>query len=282
MRIFSPEEVQKGRVPTVDHINFVLKHIWDQLRDYSSIVHAIVLGSAGRGTIKHTSDIDMVVIYDDTDEEREEQAMLFLRSACDFARLHAVSFEPVPIPISIVETQFHSIGAGYMQHMIRLSKSGMPYVKGNPAGVFVQYNTEQDDLESYLRAKIRSVAEKIMLHGSGVLPDEYEALRSIMITPVHVARRMLSAYVTQFDDDEKSIVIRRYKEVVTPRVYANFELLVLLEREYSADLLRSLAKYDDGQYRGSIEKLWIFAPEVLRFLKDNAQIVLKRNAVLAR
>lgn len=266
-RIFTPLEIEQGKVPKLESFPKLLRKIRERLTATKGIEGAVMCGSVLYGSHSCRSDLDCVVVYDH--QNLRAIMKVFGDIVATAAQLY-IPLELISTDIYIARRTTHSIGGSFKQHLeFAVVNGGM--IKADPLKFFSFGRADMaEDFRGYLSHK-RQKLEKGLIK-MGVMEDGElcQFLQKVLEVPMHVARKMLYWKGAQLADDSKKAVTKHYLKTVRGQEKKIFESIIALDERYSAELDRQLKYENKNQYLQAIEEIKSAAPAVLEFLRLNA------------
>jgi hypothetical protein len=244
-RVFTWDEVLRKEVPTPDDFRFARSALELRFLGESSILYVLLFGSVVRGDQNCRSDFDCLVVYD---AAREEEAMRALADARRVANQNFVVPNILPVDSVLARSRFHSFGPTLTRHFNTCVKLG-GVLKGKGTIELPEFSTVREDVENYLRRKLRRFVESRSRLDELDEKETAHFLQKLLEFPVHIARKMLELSGEAGDDDSKKIVFERYSASVVPDLRQMFERLLELDVLYTKELGRQLAKPNELDYQ---------------------------------
>ncbi len=283
-RVFSLDEIRRGMVPKIGSFDKSVQEIRARLASTEGVLGAVICGSALSGTITVRSDIDCVVVYE---RERRNPALEALRSLHGFAASLHVPTEFIPIDSVVAAQGLHSIGRSFATHLERAANRG-GVIKYDPLA-FIRFPDRDSrrelvlDVMSYLTHKIRRF-EKGLVELPVMNPantELYRFLQKVLESPIHIARKVMCLSATEYCDDSREEVKKRYPRMVRMGLAEPFQILVQEDEDYSWALDEQIRNPEDreGRYDAVLERVKRRAFWALEFARRNAIFVSNVHSV---
>lgn len=265
-RVFSWDDIVRGRVPQESDFPYMAQHVKTALEDAPGIVGGILCGSILYGNHTSRSDIDCVVVYDPTRWREVRSLLQYLRSA---AANRYVPMEFIPIDASIAPTPLHSLGPSFGAHLQYAASHGGLIKKHLLDSFSYAHTNDREDARGYIRNKIRRF-EKCVVEIPLMTESELcRFFQKILEVATHIARKMLWLNRVPLLDDSKPEVIKHYPRISTPREYELFLGLLRTDDSYTAELACQLHRIDPTGYTYVIEEIQSRVENALEFAKLN-------------
>ncbi len=233
-RVFTWEEVSKGRIPDCDAFNTAMALVGDAVKSDRRILAASFFGSCATGSATPRSDLDLIVVCNDFAHNKVIGDLAVLVQVTD--RL-CVPLRPQVVAKTLATTPNHDCGGTLLAHIGRLKGCGA--IKGDVLSYFAPARSPHEDFINYTSAKLRKLKESFVCWE--ILSDDERArvLQKCLEAPVQVARKHLDSLGRLGESDGKGVVIIQY--LACPQVAP-------LRKLFSA-ALRADAWYDRQQKR---------------------------------
>lgn len=271
-RVFSVDDVQKGRVPGLEDFVAVRQKVFAALRDSSAIESALEFGATNRGDHNRRSDLDCAVVYD---WEQHVQAFDLMEGlACEASSAHiSLTFELCDS--SIANTGYHRFGPSFRQHLRRAHNSG-GVIKGDVCRHFDRGMKVPvaDELKGYLAQKLSKLQNgRVMFFAHG-LDSSHQAhyLQKMIEAPMHVARKTLACLGVQ-GADSKASVVDEYHKGMPQELSAELDYFLKLDADYSRELDQRLSDGDLFEYSECLGRLFGNANRIIGFVRANVILV---------
>ncbi len=264
-RIFTGEEIRLGHVPKTETVTDFIA----QLRETAERTHGfrggVLCGSYAGGTATLRSDIDGILVFDDTWFSDADSLM------CGLHRMAAERFVPLDmraIPTSLAQNGGHGISLSFAKHLNDAALYRNGGIGDNPMPFFA-YRTRDKAREAwdYVARKIQRFRHAMYRFDSLSLADQAKFLQKMIEAPIHVARKILQLEGSLEPDDSRETVIRTYRVNTGGRERPKlFNGLVSADNAYTEHLPTYLQFHIADDYRAELSTLKIEIPNCIRFL----------------
>lgn len=274
-KIFSAQEIEQGRLPSLDAFSLVIGKLDDRLKANRAVSCAVLGGSVITRSQSIRSDIDVLVIYE---TGQETDARRLFRELYAFAGMHHVQLEILPICTAIASTSMHNITPGFLNHFF-LSIQGGGVIKGDLLDSLGQIHTTADqDARTYLARKNFKFERWCGTGLSSDMPEYLRILHEILDTPIHIARRLLDL----LDQEQqgwglgpKGIIVERYQEKVGNRPAVLLAELRRMELAYLGELSLQLEQVDLKSYGQMLKLIGDLLPLAADFIRSTVLLADK-------
>ncbi len=268
-KVFTPEQLEQGRVPELGAHEkaaefvceqlFFDQNIFDDIPQLSTkerskiIVAGLVHGSSTHGTTNTRSDHDNLLIVDSSYVPQSSATVTELISSVfreTYARFN-IEVESNRIELGDIERRLHKIDPVFLNYLLRAEQN--PEFSWNSPATMIKEGFTNEDFQPYKLADVlcRYSAEKIAKFDKAINSDEvdYHAMQRAFELPKNLGRKVLSALDPDFDVQTASTqeildgMLEFYNSQILAagRSIGNLESIVRLDREYS-ELLDDVVK----------------------------------------
>jgi predicted nucleotidyltransferase len=263
-QVFTWDDIKSNRIPKIESFKYISGEMRKALYAASSVVSALEFGSVRRGDFNIRSDIDCVVLYE---TKGEIAAMGVMYQLCCLAKQHHVPINFTPCDTRLARTRLHHLGSSFIRHL-RASIEAGGLIKGDLVGFLAETISAEDEIESYIRAKMYNMQESYAQMAAFSEERMASFLKKALESVTHVARKML-IYEGKLAGDSKKQVQGRYRQVMPPRLSKLLDEVLAADSWYTAELARQIRRPDQHQYRDVIKTLKQKIPLVVEFLRWN-------------
>lgn len=264
-QVFTWDSIQAGKIPEKRSFHRVAFDMRTSLAGEPAIVTALLFGSVVRGDFDIRSDVDCVVIYK---KEQEAWAVSMMHDIDRRAHALHVPVNFTPCDTVIVATRFHALGSAFVRHLRSAMDAG-GLIKGNLVDILAPTIPAEQEIESYIRMKMYNLQESLVQITSFSEERRVAFFKKALEAPTHVARKMLIYEDTLRDGDSKREVQERYRDTMPGLLSKQFDYLLKVDRQYSADLEGQMEKPNQSRYEKALDRLQGRLPDVLEFLRSN-------------
>lgn len=266
-KVFSWDEIERGEIPQPQDFETVALKIRKELEAADGVIGAILCGSILWNSCNQRSDIDCLVVYDQT---RRSEVVKVLRAISQVAADIHVPTEFIPIDLHIARTPIHHIGLSFAVHLSYATKNN-GLIKTNPLSLFTFDNaTVVDDVRGYLRNKLRRMEKGLITLPALEATDLHRFLQKVLDTPLHVARKILWSQKVEMPDDSKRTVMHYYPDIASTQERELFTKITAADSQYSLELLAQLQNPNKNRYSEAIERVKILAWDTLEFVRESS------------
>lgn len=263
-RVYTWHQIEAEQVPVGADFDWVLRTLQHEFIVNSDILGAAVCGSVKRGDFDIRSDLDCFVLYS---KSRELEVFARLQDLSKQAADRHVPLSFIPCDSILSSTRMHHVGPAFLAHLERSASDGL-LVKGDVSQFVAQSVPTKEELEWYVRVKMYTLQEGCAAVTTYSEERLVSYLRKLLEAPLHVARKVL-AYQGVLTNDAKAVVRRKYLAVMPSSLSEQFMVLLSLDAEYSAELVRQLSVPNEKLYQSFLSHLIGEVPLVLEFIRSN-------------
>lgn len=268
-KIFTPEQLEQGRVPELGAHEkaaefvceqlFFDQNIFDEIPQASSmerdnvIIAGLVHGSSTHGTTNIRSDLDNLLIVDSSCTSFGSATLAEITSHVfrEAYRRFNVEVESNRIEVGDIARRHHRIDPVFLNYLLRAEEN--PDFSWNSPATMIRQGFSEEDFQPVNLADVlcRYTADKIAKFDKAMNTEEmdYHAMQRAFELPKNLARKVLSALDPDFSVQAASTqeildgMLEFYNSQVLAagRSIGNLETLVSLDREYS-ELLDDITK----------------------------------------
>lgn len=271
-KIFTNEEIRKGRVPGPSDFSQVVEVIKNSFGSGKcpGAKGVMILGSVANGQANARSDIDLLVVYQDPFGPVQHH----LSQVNERAQERNVPIDFILLEKTAATLGLTSIGHSFHDHL--KIASGENLVHGNPVELIVpQANSRQSEVSGYLARKIEKLRNGLVAIPSMEEPERVVFLQNVCEVSNHAVRKMLWLRGHLKDDDSKTAVIGRFRELANEEELEIFNRVLLVDRHYTETV--TAADRNERLHRQAIREIVYIIPDVQRFL----EILLMQLAPIA-
>lgn len=116
-RIFTFEEIEQRRVPTVEDFTWVVQMLREQLPTLPNFSGAVIFGSALTGKYCRTSDVDVFVTFDEDGLRLSQETKMSLNELTRRAQLRHVPIDWLPNTRQQLRQGLHTVRSGGLDHI---------------------------------------------------------------------------------------------------------------------------------------------------------------------
>lgn len=262
--VYTLPQIKAQQVPLPEDFEWVLRALQHEFTVFPEILGAVVCGSVKRGDFDLRSDLDCFVLYA---VGYELEVFARLQELSKLAAGKNVSLSFIPCDSTLSATRMHHVGPSFLAHLERSAHDGV-WVKGDVSQFAVPNVPTKQELEWYVRVKMYTLQEGYAAVSTYSEERLVGYLRKLLEAPLHVARKML-AYQGVLTEDSKAFVRTKYCEHMPTELSDQLEVLLSLDAEYTAELLRQLDSPNDKLYRNFLAYVAGEAPTTLEFIRSN-------------
>lgn len=263
-KVFTPDEVRRGRVPHVEAFTPLANAYRAWLPSQPWFAGGILLGSVLHGTHTRRSDIDLVITYKEGCDPIAMQALKGFRRA-----------QRTLIPVNInlwsendLKRGQHTIGHGFYSHLTWAVENGGLIGENPLAGIRLKrHHGAKEDLESYILRNVRKLREFSCENGDAWTEAKCHDLGKVGMVPPHAARRWLSLHGHADNTLHKKADVVRLLNEHLPSAANNLRTALVADAAYAEELSTCLIRYDQHRYINALQRLSGHVGGVLVFLK---------------
>ena len=271
-RIFSPEELAMGKVPMTRDFELSLRYIHLTMQEEKTgLIAGLHFGSTHpkRNDLDITSDIDLLVVYDDEWKDYAYSAMMKMVS---FAANRNVPLQIIPFSRNITEGGFHTIGEDFAHHLNWAALHG-GVINKNPMDFIVPHTTRWD-ASAYVMGKLSSILKGFVRHSNMSEEERRTYLRKVLDVPSYLGRKVLWEIGEKLYVDSKSQVQEAYDRLVGGRAAYLFREIQSAKASYNKNVQENYNSRTSG-YEFFLLSLENQILNVIELLELNAEILRK-------
>jgi predicted nucleotidyltransferase len=261
-RIFSWQEICDGHVPTVESLLEVREHVRDRLSRESSIIGAILCGSAMRDpTI--SSDVDVFVMIN---ASTGTNAFAALRECARLAIPRHVALEVTIVDDESAKVGLHNLSTSFLLHMRSCVERG-GLIREDPLGLlWYGHDNQRAQLKTYLQHKMHKM-QKLLC--STTSADVVALAQETLDMPIHVARKLLRLYEPDMPQDGVVTVCEKYAERFPGKTNNVLQRVRKARLDYDAELARLVRLVTSGDdYAAMLDKIVRESFDVMLFIRE--------------
>ncbi len=266
-KVFTWEEVSRGRVPYLDSFDEMGDLLRRELENSSVVVSALILGSFLRRDHSVRSDIDTLVMYP---LERRTEAVALLRGLKARAKQLYVPIEFISLDVELAMTPDHHIASTFLEHFRMAAQDG-GVIKQDPL-MLIHANADgfRQDTRGYLIHKMRTFEKGEVSLLTASEERVFQTIEKALQLHIYVARKMLRCFDVEMPQgDSKAEVARLYPTLGIEGATAILVEIREMDRSYTASLSQQLACPDREEYERVVESLKSAIPLALEFARKN-------------
>lgn len=272
-RIFSPEELSNGEVPIRKDFMRSLRVVHDIMKEESTVLVAgLHFGSTHpkRNDLDITSDIDVLVIYED---EWKDAAFSAMMSMTNFAARQNVPLQLIPFSRSIAVSGFHTIGEDLAHHLMWAAEYG-GVINKNPMDYIVPHKVRWD-ATSYIMGKLSGLLKGFVRYDTMSDEEKRRYLRKVFDVPPYLGRKVLWEMGDKLYVDSKSQVGADYERMVGGRAAYLFRAIQSGKASYKQKVQETYERgtFSKQGYRDFLLTLEVHIEDVIELLELNAGII---------
>ena len=276
MRVFTMDELRRGKVPLLHSFDSVIRMIQGEMETASCILGAQIVGSCAYGHYSLTSDIDAVAIYR---FDRRDEAMRLIRNLNGAAYSLRVPLQLISLDDILAQTRHHHIRADFAEHFLLCLMDGLSIKARLCDLVNFDPNEAVIDTKNYMVVKLKYFEEGD--ENISILSDEMRArlLGKALSFPVHAVRKMLQCLGCTFPNgDSRMEVVRLYQDSDLPG-RDMFDRIVAMADGYRQMVRVQQERFDEETYQQELRRLEAAVPLAYDFARTCLFHMVERFAL---
>jgi len=275
-RIFSLEEITERKIPKLESFTQVIQKLGKELATNKRVDAALLYGSALWRDFSIRSDLDCLVIYNDS------AIFSDLKELITSAKKLFVPLEIVAIDQEMAKIGISSFGQGsFIHHLKRATKEG-GVIKGDPFSVLRIRESDRGEILKRTIAIILTKLHKALCELSRFNGEKrIILLGKILSAPMNIVRTAVWAKGISIPDESKKEVLRAYLGVADETSRSLLTSILRIDEEYSEMLERILKQHNPDLYKEEYAEMLrkieeIGQNDILEFIRHNARLISRK------